>query len=90
MAEDAAGYACLARLHILVSVRRYSTDDRRSAGTDPDINFVTKLASSVFSSRGRSIAYWVTTALLVFELVLGGVWDVLQVPQVRGVIDRLG
>ena len=31
-----------------------------------------------------------TTALLVFELVLGGVWDVLQVPQVRGVIHRLG
>jgi len=51
---------------------------------------VTNRASSVFSPRGRSIAYWVTTALLVFELVLGGVWDVLQVPQVRGVIDRLG
>jgi len=32
----------------------------------------------------------VTTALLVFELVLGGVWDVLQVSLVRGVIDRLG
>ena len=51
---------------------------------------MTNRASSVFSPRGRSIAYWVTTALLVFELVLGGVWDVLQVPQVRGVIDRLG
>lgn len=51
---------------------------------------MTNLANSVFSPRGRSIAYWVTTALLVFELVLGGVWDILQVPQVRGVIDRLG
>ena len=43
-----------------------------------------------FNSRGRIIAYWATTALLVFELVLGGVWDVLRVPQVRVVIDRLG
>lgn len=38
----------------------------------------------------RSVVYWVTTALLAFELGLGGVWDVLRVPQVRGVIDRLG
>ena len=30
------------------------------------------------------------TGLLVFELGLGGVWDILQVPQVREVIDRLG
>jgi len=77
-------------LHLFVTVRQYGTDERSSAGSDPDIDFVTKLASSAFSSHGRSIAYWVTTALLVFELVLGGVWDVLQVPQVRGVIDRLG
>jgi uncharacterized membrane protein YphA (DoxX/SURF4 family) len=32
----------------------------------------------------------ITTALLASELVLGGVWDVLQVPQVRGLIERLG
>jgi len=38
----------------------------------------------------RNVIYWITTALLVFELGLGGVWDVLRVPQVRGVIDRLG
>jgi uncharacterized membrane protein YphA (DoxX/SURF4 family) len=36
------------------------------------------------------IAYWGATALLLFELCLGGVWDILQVPQVRGLIDRLG
>ena len=30
------------------------------------------------------------TALVVFELGLGGVWDVLRVPQVRGLIERLG
>lgn len=42
------------------------------------------------TKRRRTIAYWVTTALVVFELVLGGVWDILRVPQVRGVIERLG
>lgn len=38
----------------------------------------------------RNAAYWVATALLEFELVLGGVWDVLRVHQVRDVMDRLG
>jgi len=38
----------------------------------------------------RSVAYWVATALLEFELVLGGIWDVLQLPQARGVVVRLG
>lgn len=38
----------------------------------------------------RNAIYWVTTALLALELVLGGVWDVLRVPQVHVVIDRLG
>jgi uncharacterized membrane protein YphA (DoxX/SURF4 family) len=32
----------------------------------------------------------VTTALVVFELALGGVWDILRVPQVRALIERLG
>ena len=43
-----------------------------------------------FHSRGHVIAYWVTTALVVFELAMGGVWDILRVPQVRGLIERLG
>ena len=51
---------------------------------------MTNLATSVFSSRGRIIAYWVTTALVVFELAMGGIWDVLRVPQVRELIGRLG
>jgi hypothetical protein len=42
---------------------------------------MTDLASSVFRSRWHSIAYWVATALVVFELALGGVWDILRVPQ---------
>src|SRR5690242_19074262 len=51
---------------------------------------MTNLASSVLTSRRSIIAYWVTTTPVVFELVLGGVWDVLRVPQVRGLIERLG
>jgi len=36
------------------------------------------------------IAYWVATALVVSELSLGGLWDILRVPQVRSLIERLG
>jgi DoxX-like family len=51
---------------------------------------VTNPANSAFSTRSRAIVYWITTVLLVFELCLGGLWDVLQVHQVREVIQRLG
>ena len=51
---------------------------------------MTNLASFAFTSRYRVIGYWVTTALVVFELALGGVWDILRVPQVRDLIERLG
>jgi len=54
------------------------------------IDAMTNLASSAFTSRYRVIGYWVTTALVVFELALGGVWDILRVPQVRDLIERLG
>ena len=51
---------------------------------------MTNLASSVPTSRRIIITYWVTTTLVAFELAMGGVWDVLRVPQVRGLIERLG
>jgi uncharacterized membrane protein YphA (DoxX/SURF4 family) len=51
---------------------------------------MTDLSSSVLSSRRNIIAYWVTTALVVFELTMGGALDILRVPQVRGLIERLG
>ena len=51
---------------------------------------MTSVARSALVSRRHVVAYWVTTALIVFELILGGVWDVLRVPQVRELIDRLG
>ena len=69
----------------------YNIGERGRARRDSEINAMTDLASSVFRSRWHSIAYWVTTALVVFELALGGVWDILRVPQVRGLIEqRLG
>jgi uncharacterized membrane protein YphA (DoxX/SURF4 family) len=40
--------------------------------------------------RNRATFYWLATALLLSELVLGGIWDVLRVPRVREVIERLG
>ena len=51
---------------------------------------MTDLASAASRSRLHIVAYWVTTALVVSELVLGGVWDILRVPQVRVLIERLG
>lgn len=45
---------------------------------------MTNVVSSVSSPRGRMVASWVTTALLVFELGLGSVWDLLQVPRSAG------
>ncbi len=46
--------------------------------------------SSTPSSRPYVIAYWVTTGLVVFELALGGAWDIMRVPQVRDLIEHLG
>lgn len=51
---------------------------------------MTNLPTSAFRSRCYIIAYWVTTALVVLELAWGGVWDILRVPQVRSLIERLG
>jgi len=48
------------------------------------------MTSTMKAERTRAIVYWVATVLLVFELVLGGIWDVLRVPHVRVVIERLG
>jgi uncharacterized membrane protein YphA (DoxX/SURF4 family) len=40
--------------------------------------------------RRRMVAYWITTLLVVSELAMGGVWDLLRVPQVSDLIARLG
>jgi DoxX-like family len=38
----------------------------------------------------RRVAYWSATAVVVGELGLGGVWDVLRIPYVRGLVGHLG
>jgi uncharacterized membrane protein YphA (DoxX/SURF4 family) len=57
---------------------------------DLQLDAMTSPTRFAFTPRRHVIAYWVTTALVVFELVLGGIWDVLRVPQARSVIERLG
>ncbi len=42
------------------------------------------------SPRIYTIAYWVTTALVAAESVLGGVWDILRIPYVRTDVEHLG
>jgi uncharacterized membrane protein YphA (DoxX/SURF4 family) len=42
------------------------------------------------STRGRSVAYWVTTVAVVAELAVGGVWDLLRTDYVRDVVEHLG
>jgi uncharacterized membrane protein YphA (DoxX/SURF4 family) len=48
------------------------------------------MKSATKTERNRAIVYWITTSVLVTELGVGGVWDVLMVPQVREVIHRVG
>ena len=40
--------------------------------------------------RNRLIVYWVATTIVAMELLVGGAWDVLMLPQVREVFHRLG
>ena len=42
------------------------------------------------STRGRSVAYWVTTLAVAAELSVGGVWDLLRTDYVRNVVEHLG
>ena len=77
-------------MNVRCALRPYNIHERRRDLVPLQIDAMPDLAASAFGSRSRLIAYWVTTALVVFELALGGVWDVLRVPQVRGLIERLG
>lgn len=42
------------------------------------------------STRGRSVAYWVTTVAVAAELSVGGVWDLLRTDYMRNVVEHLG
>jgi len=48
------------------------------------------MKSATKAGRNQVVVYWITTAVLALELTLGGLWDVLRVPQVQEVTDRLG
>jgi hypothetical protein len=36
------------------------------------------------------IGYWIITAILVAELLTGGIWDIVRTAYVAGVVTRLG
>jgi uncharacterized membrane protein YphA (DoxX/SURF4 family) len=48
------------------------------------------IASPTASSRGRIIAYWVTTALIAFQLGSGGAGDILRIQPVAEGMAHLG
>jgi hypothetical protein len=48
------------------------------------------MKSAVEAERNRAIVYWLTTATLAVELLMGGAWDLFMLPQVREVIHRVG
>jgi uncharacterized membrane protein YphA (DoxX/SURF4 family) len=47
-------------------------------------------SASGTSTRGRFVAYWVTTLAVAAELALGGIWDLLRIDYVRNVVEHLG
>ena len=51
---------------------------------------MTKLTSSATPSRGRTVAYWLTTALIASELLVGGAFDILRLPPFFPVLKDLG
>jgi uncharacterized membrane protein YphA (DoxX/SURF4 family) len=42
------------------------------------------------TSRSRTIAYWITTVLFCFPMAAGGVFDLMQPPDVTAIFDHLG
>lgn len=42
------------------------------------------------TSRSRTIVYWVTTALFCLPMTMGGVFDLMQPPDVTAIMDHLG
>jgi uncharacterized membrane protein YphA (DoxX/SURF4 family) len=47
-------------------------------------------ASLVAATKGRTIAYWIITAILAIECFVGGVMGALRMPPFNGIMDRLG
>jgi hypothetical protein len=38
----------------------------------------------------RTVAYWLTTLIVAWEMIAGSTWDLLQIHHVRAVFERLG
>jgi hypothetical protein len=38
----------------------------------------------------RTVAYWILTLLVAFEMMAGGIWDLLRIEYVRVVLAHLG
>jgi hypothetical protein len=49
-----------------------------------------KYQQSATAYRVRTIAYWLVTGFLAFELAYGSTWDLRQIPYVREVMTQLG
>jgi len=47
-------------------------------------------SATIAPSRTRTVVYWTATAFVVGELGLGGVWDLMRIPYVRGLVEHLG
>ncbi len=42
------------------------------------------------AERIRLVAYWIFTLLIAFEMLAGGIWDLLRIEYVRTVLTHLG
>lgn len=62
--------------------------NRRSVGNNAAE--AVSMQSPPKAGRNRAIVYWLATTILALELLVGGAWDVLLLPQVREVIHRVG
>jgi hypothetical protein len=59
--------------------------------TTNNVGFLASSRRLVVSSRARAIAYWSCTAVMAWEMFVGGAWDVLRIPYVYGlVVEHLG
>jgi hypothetical protein len=47
-------------------------------------------SAAVAGSRYRAITYWISTALLAAEMLIGGAWGILRIPYVREMMQDLG
>ena len=49
-----------------------------------------QMAKPNYLNRVRTIAYWLFTILVSFEMVAGSIWDLLKIEYVRTVLSQLG